>query len=350
MQVRKFAVSLLVLGTGLVLSPAATAKDAPAAKAAKGEVAMRVGDREVSVAELDQKVRETNMQAFQALYDARKQAADAMVEDYLLENEAKARGVTVEQLIKAEVTDKVQAVTDEEVTTYFNQNQASMRGQTLEQAKPRIESFLASSRTQATRQAFLDGLKKKTKVTMLLEPPRVPVTVADKSPRKGSATAPVQIVEFSDFQCPFCSRVVPTMAQIQQAYGDKVSIVFRDFPLPMHQQATPAAEAAKCANAQGKFWEYHDKLFENTRALANDNLKQYAKDLGLDAAAFDKCFDSGQFKDAVQKDYQEGQKFGVRGTPAFFVNGRFVSGAQPFDAFKLIIDEELARHEAKKGS
>jgi len=122
-----------------------------------------------------------------------------------------------------------------------------------------------------------------------------------------------------------------------------VRVVFRDFPLGMHQQARPAAEAAQCANAQGKFWEYHDKLFANQRQLANENLKQYAADLGLDVAAFNECFDSGKFRNDVMQDMQEGQRFGVSGTPAFFVNGRFLSGAKPFDAFKKVIDEELRR-------
>ena len=119
--------------------------------------------------------------------------------------------------------------------------------------------------------------------------------------------------------------------------------VFRDFPLGFHDRAQAAAEAAQCAHAQGKFWEYHDKLFENQQALQADNLKQYAADLGLDAADFGSCLDSEQFRDDVVQDQKEGSSFGVRGTPAFFVNGRFLSGAQPFDAFVQVIDDELAK-------
>jgi len=128
---------------------------------------------------------------------------------------------------------------------------------------------------------------------------------------------------------------------VLDTYGDKVQVVFKDFPLPMHRQAQVASEAAQCAHAQGRFWDYHDKLFENQRALAPDNLKQYAADLGLDTTAFDVCLDSREFKADVEQDHQDGQEYGVTGTPAFFINGRFISGAQPFEAFARIIDEEL---------
>ena len=124
-------------------------------------------------------------------------------------------------------------------------------------------------------------------------------------------------------------------------YGDKIRLVFRDFPLPFHDNAHIASEAAQCAHEQGKFWDYHDKLFENQRALEPDNLKQYAADLELDTTAFNTCLDSREFKADVEQDHQDGQQYGVSGTPAFFINGRFISGAQPFEAFARIIDEEL---------
>jgi protein-disulfide isomerase len=167
------------------------------------------------------------------------------------------------------------------------------------------------------------------------------VKVAADDPGKGPATAPVQIVEFSDFQCPFCSRVVDTVKKIEDVYGDKVRVVFKQFPLPMHNQAAKAAEAAECAREQGKFWEMHDKLFANQRALAPENLKQYAADLTLDKDKFAACLDQSKMKDGIAKDMAAGSAAGVTGTPAFFVNGRFVSGAVPFENFKQLIDEEL---------
>ncbi|MBI4718027.1 MAG: thioredoxin domain-containing protein [Planctomycetes bacterium] len=130
---------------------------------------------------------------------------------------------------------------------------------------------------------------------------------------------------------------------MREAYGDKVRIVFRDLALAMHNRAQPAAEAAQCARDQGKFWEYHDKIFQNQQKLADEDLKRYATELGLDAEAFNACFDSGKFRADVQKDGADAQAVGVSGTPAFFINGRFLSGAQPFEAFKVIIDEEIER-------
>jgi len=129
---------------------------------------------------------------------------------------------------------------------------------------------------------------------------------------------------------------------VVETYGDNVRIVYRDFPLPNHPQATPAAEAALCAHDQGKFWEYHDKIFENQRSLDNESLKQFARDLSLDTASFDECFDSGAFSDTVQEGYNEAGTLGINATPAFFINGRFLSGAQPFEAFRAIIDDELS--------
>lgn len=164
---------------------------------------------------------------------------------------------------------------------------------------------------------------------------------ADDDPQKGPANAKVTIIEFSDFQCPFCARAQPTLEQIFQTYGSKVRLVYRDFPLSFHQNAQKAAEAAECADEQGKFWEYHDILFANQNALDTESLKKYAAELKLDSQKFNSCLDSGKYGQEVKKDFSDGQSAGVQGTPAFFINGRLVSGAQPFENFKAIIDEEL---------
>ena len=170
---------------------------------------------------------------------------------------------------------------------------------------------------------------------------------ADDDPVKGNKVAPVEIIEFSDFQCPFCGKFYSeTYNQVIDAYvkTGKASLVFRDFPLSnIHPYAQKAAEASECADEQGKFWEYHNKLFENQEALSVDNLKQYAKDLKLNTAKFNECLDSGAMADEVQKDLDEGSSYGVTGTPAFFINGRLIAGAYPFSEFQKIIEEELAK-------
>ena len=167
------------------------------------------------------------------------------------------------------------------------------------------------------------------------------VDKADAS--KGNPNALVTLVEFSEFQCPFCKKVIPTVEQVLKEYGDKVRLVFKHNPLPFHKNAFAASEATLCANVQGKFWEMHDKLFENQRALERDKLDQYAADLGLDAGKFKKCMDSHQFQAQIEADQEQAGKVTARGTPNVFVNGRKLTGAKPIEEFKTLIDEEIAK-------
>jgi len=165
---------------------------------------------------------------------------------------------------------------------------------------------------------------------------------ADDDPSLGSENAPITIVEFSDFQCPYCARFEQdTFPELKSRYIDTglVKIVFRDFPLTsIHQYAQKAAEASECADEQDKFWEYHDLLFSNQNALEVSSLKGYAFSIGLDTQQFDSCLDSGKYKDEVQKDMEDGISYGVTGTPAFFVNGKLLTGAQPFSEFERLIN------------
>jgi len=175
--------------------------------------------------------------------------------------------------------------------------------------------------------------------------PRVEVS-AGNAPVKGSNSAPVTIIEFGDFQCPYCevffSQVLP---QIEKNYikTGKVKFVYREFPLSFHQYAQKASEAAGCAGEQGKFWDYHDKLFENQNSLDLASLKSYAQQLHLNTTKFNDCLDSGKTTAAVQEDVSDGSGYGVSGTPTFFINGIMVNGAQPFSEFEKIIDQELKK-------
>jgi protein-disulfide isomerase len=182
-------------------------------------------------------------------------------------------------------------------------------------------------------------------VVHLTEPRIVRVDVStDGAPFLGPADAKVTIVEFSDFQCPFCQRVLPALSEVRSRYGDKVKLVFRDFPLDrLHPQARRAAEAARCARDQNKFWQYHDLLFAKAPQADPEQLKAYAEQLGLDVPAFERCLASGKHAAGVQKDLDEGIRLGVSGTPGFFVNGRPLSGAQPVERFVRVIDDELRR-------
>lgn len=182
------------------------------------------------------------------------------------------------------------------------------------------------------------------RVTSTPAPEKFAVSIDDDSV-KGSDDAPITMIEFSDYECPFCERFyLQTLPHIQKDYIDtgKVKYVFRDYPLSFHLNATKAAEAAECAGEQKKYWDYHDTLFQHQNALDNKSLKQYALNLGLDTAAFNQCLDSGAMAGEVQNDFEEGSRLGIRGTPTFFINGTKVVGAQPYDTIKQIFERELA--------
>lgn len=279
-------------------------------------------------------------QAKSQLYDGKRAILDDLVSKKLEENAAKAKGMTLDAYIKAEIEDKVDPVTPADVDQYYNQNQRQFSGQQKDAVAPQIMDMVKRNRIAQKRNDMRTQLRAGTTVRTFLEVPRIPVSV-DDDPMRGPKDAPVHIVLFSDFQCPFCSRIETTLKQVKDRYGDKVAIVFRDYPLAFHQNAEKASEAANCAHKQGKYWEYHDALFANQRELGVPALKKQAETLGLDLTAFNECLDSGQMKAEIDMDLQAGQSYGVSGTPASFINGRLLSGAQPFEGFARVIDDEL---------
>lgn len=310
------------------------------------EVVATVGPTAITLAQVDDKALLQSASSFgavklsQALYEARRAALDDLVANVLLDQEAKSRGTDRAALVEREITSKVQPVSDADVTAWYQANQARVQGATLDQVRQPIRTYLTQQRMEVVREQFLDTLRAKTAVRVTLEPPRQQIAT-DNSPSRGPAGAPIELVEFSDFQCPFCLRANPTVRQVLDTYGDRIRFVYRHYPLPSHPNARPAAEAAECAAEQGKFWPYHDKLFASQSKLADADLKQDAAELGLDTAKFDACVDSHKYRKQIEADVQAGQEAGVDGTPAFFINGRLISGAQPYDVFKKVIDEEL---------
>jgi protein-disulfide isomerase len=309
------------------------------------EVVATVGSSEITLAEVDDKALEQTapggVKLSQALYDARRAALDDIIADRLFDAAAKAQGVDRSALIEKEITAKVATVSETDIASWYQANQNRVQGASLDQVRQPIKSYLTQERMGVVRDQYLDTLRAKTQVRTMLEPPRQKVASAN-SPAKGSTSAPIEMIEFSDFQCPFCLRADPTVQQVLKTYGDRIRFVYRHYPLPNHPSARPAAEAAACANEQGKFWPYHDRLFGNPTKLSAADLKQHAAELGLNASQFNACVDSHKFKAEVDADIRDGERAGVNGTPAFFINGRVISGAQPFDVFKKIIDEELA--------
>jgi protein-disulfide isomerase len=276
------------------------------------------------------------------IYEVRRNGVEELISEYLLEQVAKARGLTGDELLRQEVDSKVDQVTDKEVEDFYAANQARIR-KPLTEVRPQLVNYLQQNKLTEARRTYLKGLRDTAQVKMYLTPPMVEVS-AEGAPFKGPPSAPITIVEFSDFQCGYCKRVLTVLNQVLEHYPDKVKLAFRDFPIVnIHPQAQKAAEAAHCAAEQGKFWEYHDLLFERQDDIPTINFSEPAKALGLELKSFQACLDSQKYKEKVERNYADGVKAGVSGTPAFFINGRLVSGAQPLEAFKAVVDEELDR-------
>jgi protein-disulfide isomerase len=333
--------ALIILLTGCASSSAQQPRmPAPA------DVVATVGSTSITLAQVDEKALQQStgnfgaMKLSQALFEARRSAVEGLIEDELLTQDAKTRKLDKATVIQQEITAKVAEPTDADAALWYQQNQSRLQGASLDQARPAIKSYLLQQRTLTLRQQYLDGVRAKVATRIMLEPPRQVVAKADR-PSKGPETAPIQLIEFSDFQCPYCESAFPTVNQVLNTYGDRIHFVYRHYPLVIHPRARPAAEASQCAAEQGKFWPFHDKLFGDQSKLADEDFKRDAAQLGLNTAQFNACVDSRKYQGEIDNDIHAGDEAGVSGTPAFFINGRMLSGAQPFEAFKSIIDEEL---------
>jgi protein-disulfide isomerase len=273
-------------------------------------------------------------------------ALEEVIQSRLLTEEAAARGVSLEELMASATEGKVD-VTPPEVEDWYRRNQSRMQGRALEEVAPQIRQYLEDQERQQFVSAFANDLGADRDIQYNLEPVRTEFNL-DGAPSAGPSGAPVTLVEFSDFECPFCARFFPTLNRIKDEYGDKVRIVYLQLPLTnIHANAFKAAEASLCAHEQDRFWEMHDLLFQEQRSLAVSDLKEKAERLGLDAAEFDSCLDSGRQADRIRQDVGQATAVGISGTPAIFVNGIEVpGGAVPFEVVSAVIDRELRRAES----
>ncbi|MEO8217041.1 MAG: thioredoxin domain-containing protein [Acidobacteriota bacterium] len=274
-------------------------------------------------------------------HDVLQNSVEQYVQDQVIQAEAKTRGVSPDDLLKEA---KADPVTDADIDKFYETNKARI-GQPKEQIAPQIRLYLEQQNRAGAFEKYYDVLQKKHKIALMVEPLRA--QVAAVGPAKGPQAAPVTIVEFSDFQCPFCGRIVPELDKVTEHYGDKVRLVFRQFPLSIHADAQKAAEASLCANDQGKFWALHDAMFKNQNQLKPADLVTKAADLGMNKDQFQQCLESSKYADQVKKDAQAGSVAGVSGTPTLFINGRYLSGAAPYDDIAKIVDEELSRKSGK---
>jgi protein-disulfide isomerase len=274
-------------------------------------------------------------------YEIKRKALDTVIDQKLLEAAAKKKGLTTEQFLAQEVDSKIPEPSDAEIEGYYVALRERIN-RPLADVKSLLRDSLKQAKIQQARQEYSKTLRADSKVVVLLSAPRVDVAY-DPARVRGNPKAPVMIVEFSDFQCPYCHQVEPTIKQVLAKYGDKVSLAYRDFPLrQIHSQAEIAAEASRCALEQGKYWEYHDQLFTASK-LEKDALIDYARNLNLDEKQFGSCLDSEKYKTQIDKDLEEGRTAGVTGTPGFFINGVAFAGAQAEESFARVIDEQLSR-------
>jgi protein-disulfide isomerase len=334
----------LALLSGVTLGcDAGAPKTSPSAEDATP--AARIGERTITIAELDAHIKDGLFeQASEGrdaakLYELRSEAVEQMIDDELVDAEAKLRNTTREALLQAEAA-KAKAVEQADVQAFYDQIKARLGDTKLEAVEGQIRMRLEQQRHAEAQQAFIEGLREKSAVHVDIEPPRI--AVAADGPSRGPEGAPVTIVEFSDYQCPYCKRAEPTLDQVLKRYPEQVRLVYRHFPLDGHEQARPAAEAAACAGDQGKFWEYHALVFQSSPQLAAENLRELAEKAKLDVAAFDACVAAKTHAAKVEADLDAGREAGVSGTPAFFVNGIPLSGARALPEFVKLIDRELA--------
>ncbi len=265
---------------------------------------------------------------------------DDLIEEKLLQSEAARRGISKEELLARELRQNAQEPTEKEIDAFYESNKQRIN-KPREEVAPQIKKYLSQQKENGAREAFLKRLEVEHRVVRSLPPLRYDVDAAGR-PFLGPASAPVTLVVFSDFQCPYCKNYSTTLKELPKKYGKSVRLVFRQFPLAsIHPFAQKAAEASLCAAEQGRFWEMHDLLFQDSKSLENSDLKAKAGKLGLKTAAFNACLDESRTSGRIREDMRAGAGAGVDGTPALFINGRFLNGVRSYEEIAAIIDEEL---------
>lgn len=278
-------------------------------------------------------------------YQAAMQSIEQTVLEQLLELETTAgKFASQDDLLKQEVEDKVTEPTQSEIELMYEQFKSRLQGMDLASASPLIREQLLRQKQGERFQVYIEELKTKYNVKITLPYPDLPrqEVSADDDPFLGTDGAPIEIIQFAEFQCPYCGKVGDTMEKLLAEYPGKLKIVYRDFPLGFHDRAIPAAIAANCAGEQDKYWDMHGILMKNQTKLQDTDLAGFAKEVGVDMDKWSTCLKDPAQEAEVKKDMEDASAVGVTGTPAFFINGVLLSGAVPFDQFKSIIDKELA--------
>jgi protein-disulfide isomerase len=324
-----------------VSKPNIITKDSP-----KAGIVAKIGSAEITEDELVGDAKNEFFELRKREYDLRMDRLNRLMEEKLIGAEAKKANLSVEEFISKKVVGKI-TISSSEYAKFVKEK--GIPDEQLKQHpeyKERINQFLENQKKQEAVQKYLAKLTKSSPVEVYFKKPVMEKITVDigNAPIMGKKDAKVQVVAFSDFQCPYCNKGADVSHQIVKKYGSKVAVSFKHYPLPFHQQALPASEMSMCVNKEStaKFWKFHDLVFKNQDKMDVDNLLKFAKEAGADQAKVKECFDKGEFKDIVKADMEYGNKIGVRSTPTFFVNGQMVAGALPLEQFAEIIDEELA--------
>lgn len=350
-------VALLVVAGVSTACRQATANDKPAAPQVVAQATTvpdvfgSIGDQKITMADVHDLAGD-DLDKLETQYQLAKSriigvALDSIVHQRTIAVEAKKEGKTEEQLIAAAAPGGTIEPTGVAIETWYKENSDRLGGRTLDQLRSQIADLLRKQNHDDAEKALVKQMKTAWKVAITYQPYRLQFANGD-APVRGKKDAPITLVEFSDFQCPFCQRMAPVLKQISEQYGDKVRLVYRQDPIPsLHPFALKAAEASLCAQEQGKFWEMHDAMFQNQTKLAVSDLKETAQHLGMDGKKFNSCIDSGRYAEQVQNDAKEAVRAGVAGTPAVFVNGIVIPGGSvPLGTVQAAIDRELARSSA----
>jgi protein-disulfide isomerase len=328
----------------LVLSGCATTSTSVVSESEPSPVIARYGDRAIRQGEVDARVADDLAKLQDQIFELRAEAAERIALEALVAKKALAAGVPEDEWLAAQVDKDLPAPTEADLRAVFTRVKGRLPpGTTFDDAKDKLVPLAEREVRLKRARTVFEAIKKEAGFELVLKAPEKPRKVVDGSgPSRGNATAKVTIVEFADFECGFCARAHETVQAVLKYYGDQVRLVFRHYPLSFHPKAPKAAEAAACADEQGKFWALHDALFDS-QELEVEALKAQAQRAGVDTEKFDDCLDSGRMEALVKRDLAAGAKAGVSGTPAFFINGVLLSGAQPEEAFRKVIDAELAR-------
>lgn len=309
------------------------------------EVVASIGGEQVLEKDFVKGIESDLYEAEMKVYEIKFARLQSLLLEKFMNQDPNKKGLTNDQFLDQQIAKSVK-ISDAEVNAFIKERQIP-KEQVNDEIKGRIVEYLSVEAKKKAIDKWIAEKTKKTPVEIYIQKPQLPVfdVKAGNAPFKGGADAKVTIIEYSDFQCPFCSKGATLFTQIEKAYGNKVKIAFKHYPLPFHAQARVAAEASMCANEQSVklFWKMHDAMFADQTKLDKDSLIAKAKAIGAKEADFKACLEGGKYKAAIDADVAEGSAIGIKSTPTFFVNGKLIAGAQPMEVFKEIIDEELAK-------